>query len=218
MSIIYSTILYRKDLMTNAAVLWTGGKDCCLAMHEAISQGFRITLLVTFVPAQGGFKAHPLSIMKQQGEAMGLPHLQIPIEPPYKENYTSAIQSLKKQVDWLITGDIDLVDGQPNWIRECCKETQMNVLTPLWQQPRRLVLDKLLSYQIEARISYVKSPYIDSSWINREIDLQCIEELEELNEKHGVDPCGENGEYHSIVVNSPLFRNSLADLIHFETC
>ncbi|MDP1835364.1 MAG: diphthine--ammonia ligase [Chlamydiales bacterium] len=202
----------------NAAVLWTGGKDCCLAMHEAINQGFHINLLVTFVPIEGDFEAHPLSVMKQQAEAMGLHHLEIPIEPPYKENYTSAIRLLERQVEWLITGDIDLVDGLPNWIRECCEETQMNVLTPLWQQPRRLLLDKLLSYQIEAHISYIKSPYIDCTWINRKIDRQCIEDLEELNEKYGVDPCGENGEYHSIVVNSPLFRNKLAALFNKRNC
>ena len=58
----------------NAAVLWTGGKDSALALHEARLNGCRVRCLVTFASPEPNFLAHPLAFMKLQATALALPH------------------------------------------------------------------------------------------------------------------------------------------------
>ncbi len=136
--------------MSRAVVLWTGGKDCALACHEAQLSGHEIVRLVTFAGAEQ-LRAHPLPMMKEQAQAMGLPHAVIRVTQPYEESYRQAIRVLREvdQVDCLITGDIAPVDGYPNWVRECAQGTGVDVLTPLWETdretcPRRRFPDRLL--------------------------------------------------------------------------
>lgn len=191
-----------------AAVLWTGGKDCCLALHEAHNMGYTITALVTFVPELNpGFLAHPLPLMALQAKALGLPHLQMVIGMPYKESYVKGIDELKVKhgVEVLITGDIDFINGAPNWIRECAKGTGVDVLTPLWQLPRGEILDKILARGLDVRISCVKTPLLSVEWLGRKLDRAAVDDLTRLDQENIVDACGENGEYHTMVVDGPVF-------------
>lgn len=189
-------------------MLWTGGKDCALAMHWCMEQGIEITHLVTFVPPDAHFRAHPLHVMQAQVEAVGKPWLRPVVTEPHFESYRTALASMKRDfgVDAVITGDISLVDGHPNWIRQCAEGLGIEVLTPLWELDRADLLDALLTDCIEAMISAVRLSAMDESWVGRKLDAQAIDELTGLD---GVDPCGENGEYHSIVLNAPYFNEAL---------
>ena len=197
--------------MVNTAVLWTGGKDCCLALHEVNSQRHTVSALVTFIPAEGDFVAHPLSIIRAQAQALNLPLLEVIIQYPYRESYVRAICELKndKSIDCLVTGDIDLVEQRPNWIRECCAGTGMEVLTPLWQQPRKSLLDRLSFFQVDARISCIRTVFLGTGWLNRKLDKHSILELEELHQQHQIDICGENGEFHTVVLDAQLFQKRI---------
>src|SRR5690242_20301545 len=106
--------------MQNAAVLWTGGKDCSLALHEARRDGYGIQCLVTFAPLNPNFLAHPPAFMKMQAEALGLPHHIISISEPFEKSYETALCQLREKmgITTVITGDIAEVGGSPNWIRE----------------------------------------------------------------------------------------------------
>jgi diphthine-ammonia ligase len=196
-----------------AAVLWTGGKDCCLALHKAHSLGHTITALVTFVPEfNPGFLAHPLPFMALQAEALGLPHWQRVIGMPYKESYVEAIRALRTQndIDMLVTGDIDFINGAPNWIRQCAEGTGVEVLNPLWQLPRSSILEMMLTRCLDVRISCVKTPMLSEGWVGRKLDRDAIRELEDLEQDGVVDACGENGEYHTMVVDAPLFKTRIS--------
>ena len=107
-------------LLSNAALLWTGGKDGALALHEARTAGISITQLITFAPETPQFRAHPLPLVKAQAKALRLPHRTIIIAEPYRESYIAAIRSLKEKhdVNALVTGDIAEVGGFPNWIHK----------------------------------------------------------------------------------------------------
>ena len=72
---------------TNAAVLWTGGKDSALALHEARQAGCRVRGLVTFAPPEPDFLAHPIAFMKLQAAALALPHWLWPVHEPFHESY-----------------------------------------------------------------------------------------------------------------------------------
>jgi len=194
-----------------AAVLWTGGKDSCLALLEAELSGYEVESLITFSPGDSEFRAHPLKFMKLQAEAMDRLHYTLEISEPYKESYEETISILKEKygIDIIITGDIAEIDGQPNWIRECSKRSGVDVLTPLWGVDRREHIENIISHKFKIIFSCVKKPWFTEDWIGREMDENLLEKLSELNSELGVDISGENGEYHTLVLDGPMFKKRL---------
>jgi diphthamide synthase (EF-2-diphthine--ammonia ligase) len=134
------------DHAKNAAVMWTGGKDSALALEEAANLGYSIDRLVTFVPKNADFKAHSLSILSLQSEATGFPLDLLEVGEPFFGSYRMHIRRLKEEcgIDAVVTGDIDLVDGCPNWVRQCAEGTGVEVLTPLWDIRRDNAMERLL--------------------------------------------------------------------------
>ena len=191
-----------------AAVLWTGGKDSCQALHEVLRSGVRVARLVTFAPPGAKFLAHPLAIMARQAEAMGLEHHVIQIGQPYRESYRAAIAELRgpQGIGALVTGDIAEVGGMPNWIEECCRGLGVEVLRPLWGRGREELLEAFLSAGFRAVLSCVKRPWFTEDWLGAALDRTCVERLRQCAEETGLDLCGENGEYHTMVLDGPLFR------------
>ncbi|PAW90475.1 MAG: hypothetical protein B9S33_01655 [Pedosphaera sp. Tous-C6FEB] len=194
----------------NAVVLWTGGKDSCLALHEALASGCCVRGLVTFAPPEPLFLAHPVVVMQAQARALDLPHRLLTVEPPHEESYTRHIRALREQgVDLLITGDIAEVGGSPNWIRRCAEPAGMTVWTPLWGRARKTLLDDLLTQRFHVRFSCVKTDWLDAAWLGRELNAAAIAELQAVRARSGLDLCGEEGEYHTIVTDAPRFRQRL---------
>jgi uncharacterized protein (TIGR00290 family) len=189
----------------NAVVLWTGGKDSCLALYEAVSMGYKVKCLVTFAPEKERFLAHPLEFMKRQAESLNLPHRTIRVRPPFKEGYEKAIEGLSKTAGTLITGDISEVEGFPNWIRECSRKSGVAVLTPLWKRDRVEILRELIDLGFSVVFSCVKKPWFTMDWVGRTLDERLLKRLMKIRKKTGLDVCGENGEYHTLVVDGPLF-------------
>ena len=192
---------------TTAAVLWTGGKDCALAFHKAQHTGYNITHLVTFAPENPDFKAHNLTLIQQQVKAIGLPHLLLTVKPPMQESYENAIATLKNQhkIDTLITGDIDEIQNHDNWIEKCCQKSGMLVYNPLWRKDRNELLTNLIEENFKVIFSLVKKPFFNQNWVGKVIDSSIIEELKKLN----IDICGENGEYHTMVINALFFSEEI---------
>src|SRR5580765_518423 len=193
--------------MRKAAVLWTGGKDSCLAMHRAYDKGIAIACLATFVPEdRREFEAHPTMVTRRQANAMNLDLHFIPVSEPYRDSYIKGLTWLKGlEITAVITGDSNYGEGHPNWIEECCNGLDLVVMRPLWQESRLMLLEELISRGIEARITWINHPSIPLSWKGRIIDVECLTDLKHLSIMAGIDLCGENGEYHTMVNCAPLF-------------
>jgi diphthine-ammonia ligase len=163
------TIKHQKK---RAVISWTGGKDCALALYEAQARGYDIQALVTFVPKEPHFLAHPLSLMTSQAQALGLPHVLLEITPPFKKSYKKALQSLKKQfgITAVITGDIAEVCGLPNWLTECSKSLGIDVVMPLWGRNRKQLVSKLIQHKFHVIFSGVKTPWFSSRWVGKRLD------------------------------------------------
>lgn len=200
-----------------AAVLWTGGKDCAFAFLKAQEAGYQLTHLVTFAPKNPNFKAHNLSFIKQQIDAIGLPHLLLTVIPPLQESYENAIAQLKQKynIHTLVTGDIDEIEGHSNWIATCSQKSGMNVFTPLWKKDRETILQELLHYNFKIIFSLVKKPFFTSDWAGKSLDQYTITRLKQ---KLNIDICGENGEYHTMVLHAPFYTKEIQlDLFQIET-
>lgn len=196
--------------MTRAAALWTGGKDCSLALLEARAAGLDVSELVTFAPPAPVFLAHPLPFLARQAEALGLRHRTFEIRPDTAAGYALALGTLRREgIAALVTGDIAEVAGHPNWVREVSRNTGLEVHTPLWGRDRRALLSDLLASGLKAVFSLVKRPWFTHSWVGRALDERAVAELEAITAEPRLDLCGENGEYHSLVLDGPPFREGL---------
>lgn len=188
--------------MTKAAVLWTGGKDSALALHLSLNL-YDISSLICFVPADNRqFYAHPQQLMTLQAQKIGIPIEFVPISEPYKQSYRQQIETTRDAgIEILITGDISTVDGMPNWIDEVAAGL-VGVEKPLWELDRSAILDTLASNQFEVVCSLAYKKHFQTTITGRYLDLKLISQLKQLP----IDSCGEQGEYHTWVLDAPFFR------------
>ena len=192
------------------AISWSGGRESSLACHRVMKEGHKVACLVTFVldqywPAMG----HPPQIMRLQSESIGIPLVMLKIDEPYKEGYRKAIANLIETwtIEGIVTGDIYVVDEiHGNWMESVCKGLDIKVLMPLWAQDTSEVLDEEMSEGFRAVFTCVKQPWFDRDWIGRALNKDTVKDLLALAKKHGIDPCGENGEYHTMVIDGPIFK------------
>jgi uncharacterized protein (TIGR00290 family) len=202
--------------MQNTAMFWTGGKDCSLALYEARRDGYEISCLVTFAPLNPNFLAHPLAFIKLQAQSLALPHHILYISEPFDISYEVALCKLRDEmgINTVITGDIAEVNGSPNWIRERSRPVGMNVLTPLWGRERLALLQQQLANGFKIVFSCVNTRWLALSWVGRELDESAIADLREVHKRTGLDLCGEDGEYHTLVTDGPSFTRRICIRSH----
>jgi diphthine-ammonia ligase len=188
--------------------LWSGGKESCLACQKAMAGGFDVDFIVTFL-WETPFVCHPLSLMPLQSKALGIPQVKAKVKEPYFEEYREAISRFIKEdgIKGIVTGDISFIDNfHGNWIDDFCKGLDVEVIKPLWGLDRCQILKELVSKGFKAVFTCVRKRWFDEKWLGRELDRACIKELKELNDKQGIDLCGERGEYHTMIVDAPIFK------------
>lgn len=195
--------------MDNQSALcsWSGGKDSCFALMKAIESGYKPAVLLNVLNEEGNIsRSHgiPSDILQQQAAAAGLPiHLISSSWQDYEKNFTAALKELKQKynVTHAVFGDIDL---QPHrdWEEKVCAQAGLQALLPIWQQDRRQLVMNMLNAGIETMIVSCNSQ-MGGEFIGRILSAELIERLESM----GIDACGENGEFHTLVLNAPLFKH-----------
>lgn len=186
---------------------WSGGKDSCFALIKAIEMGFVPAVLLNVLNEEGKIsRSHgiPSQILQQQAKEAGLPvHLISSSWQEYEKHFTGALTALKNQyaLSHAVFGDIDL---QPHrdWEEKVCSNAGLEAVLPLWQQDRRSLVMQMLEAGIETMIISCNET-MGERFIGSIITPALVEELETM----GIDACGENGEYHTLVLNCPLFAN-----------
>lgn len=188
---------------------WSGGKDSCLALYHAIQNGGSAKYLFTKL-AEGGNRnrAHglPISVLAAQAQSLGISLVTKEASwKDYERIFISAISEFKENdVEYGVFGDID-VEPHLEWVDRTCSSVGINVYEPLWQMDRREIMNEFLHLGFEATIISVRDGIMDSSFLGQPLNHQVVNEIE----NHGIDACGENGEYHSVVTNGPKFSNPI---------
>jgi uncharacterized protein (TIGR00290 family) len=131
----------------------------------------------------------------------------LPIDEPFAEGYERQLRWLRDEmdVDAVITGDIAAVNAKPNWMRERSRPVGIDVHTPLWGRERGELLRRVLDRGFEACFSCVDTRSLPQEWVGRKLNRSALEELGQM----GIDLCGEQGEYHTLVTDSPQFERAI---------
>ncbi|MEJ8673636.1 diphthine--ammonia ligase [Chromobacterium amazonense] len=193
-----------------ALASWSGGKDSCLALWRAVRLGVKPVLLLTMCDESGErSRSHGVrpEVLAMQAAALGLPQrLGRASWGDYREVFVEALRRAADDgVRLAVFGDIDL-DAHREWEEQVCAEAGLRAVLPLWQQQRADLAREFVAAGFVARIVMVNTALADEKWLGRVFDAALIEEM--LAE--GVDPCGEAGEFHTLVVDGPLFNRPLA--------
>ncbi len=193
------------------AVLWSGGKESCLAYRKATTQGYDVACIATFV-GKRPFLCHPLPLMSLQSKAISIPHLRMEVKEPYRKEYKKAISRLVdiNGIEGVVTGDISLVNTvHRNWIEGICEELGVHTIKPLWGLKTNQILNEVISQGFKAIFTCVRQPWFDEEWLGSDLDRDRLKRLKALNDEYGIDLCGEKGEYHTMVIDAPIFKEAI---------
>lgn len=193
----------------NSLCSWSGGKDSCFALMQAIQQGYTPKVLLNVLNEEGKIsRSHgiPAHILQQQADVAGLPLRLISSSwQDYEMHFTNALKEMKQQfgISHAIFGDIDL---QPHrdWEEKVCAHAGLTAVLPLWQLDRKGLVMQMLEAGIETMIVSCNEA-MGERFIGQAITPPLVDELESM----GIDACGENGEFHTLVLNCPLFEKKI---------
>lgn len=191
-----------------AAVSWSGGKDCCLAFMRAAA-AYDIVALVTMFGEDGTrSRSHGLTpaVIRAQAERLGLPvHLERCSWQTYTDQYIALLGQLKQyDITHVIFGDI-MGETHREWNERVCAHHGLTAVMPLWRESTLLLAQDFIARGGDARFVTVRPPMLDQSWLGGKLDEHALVRLHAA----GADPCGELGEYHTVVANCPAFSSPL---------
>ncbi len=189
---------------------WSGGKDAYLALQRAVRAGGVPAAIVCMLHEDGSVsRGHglPLALLEEQAAALGVPLVtRATTWDGYEATLVSLLHELRAQgVQAGVFGDIDL-QAHRDWVENVCEVSGLGCHLPLWQEPRRRLLDEFLAGGSRATIVAVDSSKLSAEFLGLELDDDVITRLEAA----GADACGEEGEYHTMVTQAPLFARPVA--------
>jgi len=197
--------------MNKAFLNWSSGKDALMALLEVEEKNDLSveTLLTTYNSDSDRVSMHGLSLelLEKQTEALGLPLKKIALSgttpmQEYNEIMQKATSELKEQgFTHSIFGDIFLEDLKA-YREEEAQKAGMEVVFPLWQKNTKNLIKNFIELGYKAVVVCIDAQKLNSSFCGREIDFDFLNDLPQ-----NVDPCGENGEFHTFVYDGPRFSN-----------
>jgi uncharacterized protein (TIGR00290 family) len=197
--------------MPDVVFCWSGGKDSAMALHALRSpaQEYRVTSLLTTVTENyDRISMHGVRrvLLERQAESIGLPVHQVLIPPQcvnetYEARMKEALLTIFAQgVRHVAFGDIFLEDLRV-YRKQNLAQVGMNALFPIWKRDTRELAQEFLRLGFRAIAVCVDPRVLDPSFAGRLLDASFFADL-----PPNVDPCGENGEFHTFVFDGPIFQ------------
>ena len=196
---------------------WSGGKDSALCLHRIQASGqYRVVALLTTLNAhyqRVSMHGVRVELLDAQAREIGLPLEKMFVsERSSNEEYAERMREIllrykARGVEHVVFGDICLVDlGQ--WREQNLAQLGMQALFPLWREDTGALVAEFQSRGFRAIVCCTNDAYLDASHVGAELDARFVKAL-----PANVDPCGENGEYHSFTFAGPIFRKPLAVVV-----
>ncbi|HEX3043276.1 MAG TPA: diphthine--ammonia ligase [Bacillota bacterium] len=192
--------------MTSFFCSWSGGKDSCLALYRAMQRGGRIPKLLFTMMTENKDRSHshglPIPILEEQARSLGVPLIRRSASwADYEAVFLDALGEFRGQgITTGVFGDIDL-EPHRAWVERVCQTAGIRAEEPLWQEARQDLLREFLNAGFKAVVVSIKEGVLDRKFLGRLLSFDLIQEFEAA----GIDPSGEKGEYHTVVVDGPAF-------------
>ncbi len=196
------------------AALTSGGKDSLFAAYTMVSQGFELKYLITMYPeSPESYMFHHSNVrfVEDQAKTMGIQLLTkttLGEKEMEIEDLKKVINSVKSEIEGVVTGALSS-EYQKQRIDVVCEELGLVSFAPLWHKDSETLLKEILEAGFAVIITATAAEGLGAGWLGRRVDERCIAELRELNRKYRVHMSGEGGEYETLVLDMPLFREKL---------
>ena len=197
-----------------ALISWSSGKDSAFALHEVRRAGDLdvVGALTTVTETFARVSIHGVrqEILRAQCDAAGLPQRIVPIPYPcpneiYEARMGEAVASaVGEGVTHMIFGDLYLADIRA-YREQKLAGTGITPVFPLWQRPTAALAQAMIASGLEAYLATVDLKKLSAEFAGRKFDAELLADLPD-----GIDPCGENGEFHTCVAAGPMFSKRLA--------
>lgn len=188
---------------------YSGGKDSSLALYQAMQQGEAIGIIAMMEEKGIRSRSHGLSeeMLQAQAEAIGVPlYIGCASWEGYEEVFVKLLQETKeKGAEVLVTGDIDVPEHEC-WHERVTESVGLGLGMPLWEMDHREVVKTFIEADFITKIVTVNlNKGMRAEDLGRVLTKEYMQELEE----RGIDPCGEAGEFHTTVIDGPLFKSPI---------
>lgn len=194
---------------TRFVASYSGGKDSVLAIHRAMSQGMVLqALLITYNTAGGRSWFHGLTpdILAEVETSIGAPVVLIETDgTDYAERFEDVLRRQKALgAEVCVFGDIDIEDHK-SWDVARCRAAGLEAYLPLWRESRESLVRQCIEAGFAPILNVVDTAHLSPDFLGKRLDFDLMEQIKET----GSDVCGENGEYHTFVVDGPLFSRPI---------
>ena len=199
--------------MSQVFASWSGGKDCCFACYRASLSGLKVRYLANMITEDGKRSwSHGLSaeLLQVQSQAIGIPLVQRrTTRDKYEAEFKAMLRDFRQEgVEGGVFGDIDFNEHR-QWIEKVCQYADIVPHLPLWGQEQDKILRDFVDLGFEAVVVAAKTDLFGEEVLGWKVDIDFISHLDELKETKEITPCGEAGEYHTFVIDGPMFNQRI---------
>ncbi|TFG74955.1 MAG: diphthine--ammonia ligase [Thermodesulfobacteriales bacterium] len=192
---------------------WSGGKDSSLALHEIQkNQKYEITALITTVTADyDRVSMHGLrtSLLEEQARNLDIPLQKVLISKnasndEYESKFNEVLLKYKESgISQVVFGDLFLEEIK-QYREDLLQKIDMECVFPIWKRDTTKLAYEFIDLGFKAITVCVDSEVLGEEFAGREFNEQFLNDLPE-----GIDPCGENGEFHTFVYDGPIFNKNI---------
>lgn len=188
---------------------YSGGKDCMLAMYKKIKEGFTPVALITTIKKDSADSwTHSINkrLLEEASKSLNIPIIYVECDiSEYETEFEKKLLVAKEMgATTVVYGDID-IELHKKWDIDRATNAGLDYELPLWNGDREALVHEFIDSGFKAVIKKVNLENMSEDFLGKVLDKELVEEIK----KTGSDACGENGEYHTFVVDGPIFKEPI---------
>jgi len=194
------------------ASLLSGGKDSLYALYVVLQHGWDVKYLVSLIPKRQDswmFHSANIHLVNTIADVIGIPLVTKTTAGRKEEELNDlkiALEGL--DIDGVVSGAI-ASDYQRERICKVCDELNLRCFVPIWHKNQEMLLRYQIAAGFEIMVDHVSAEGLGKEWLGKIIDEKNVDEFIEICRRYGINPSGEGGEFETIVLDSPLYREKL---------